>query len=147
MLMHAQHQQPMPMQFQLGLHLGGDFNQQQHIARVSYDTHEEDEHGGHHGRGLGGSALLGRKHAPDRRPLRFWQPFNGACTAGTACCCMDDASAAICIGRAALATLSLVHFAGPPAVCVWEQHLCCLACGGQQSSAQQSAVLEVSTLC
>lgn len=22
------------------------------------------------------SALLGRKHAADRRPLRFWQPFN-----------------------------------------------------------------------
>jgi hypothetical protein len=78
--MHAHHQQPMAMQYPVGLHLGGDYaHHQQHAAagRVSYDTHEEEEHGGHHGRGIGGSALLGRKHAPDRRPLRFWQPFNG----------------------------------------------------------------------
>lgn len=82
MLMHAQQQQQsMAMQFPLGLHLGGEYPHAQHHAaagRVSYDTHEEDEHGGHNGRGIGGSALLGRKHAPDRRPLRFWQPFNGA---------------------------------------------------------------------
>jgi hypothetical protein len=54
--------------------------QQQHDGRISYDAsdaqmmqqmypHQFNQHSMP-------SALLGRKHAPDRRPLRFWQPFN-----------------------------------------------------------------------
>eukprot|EP00879_Flechtneria_rotunda_P027370 GHRR01029318.1.p1 GENE.GHRR01029318.1~~GHRR01029318.1.p1 ORF type:complete len:284 (+),score=86.41 GHRR01029318.1:344-1195(+) len=47
-------------------------------ARVSYDAHQDDLGTTPTGQpiNIGGSALLGRKHAPDRRPLRFWQPFN-----------------------------------------------------------------------
>lgn len=48
------------------------------LGRISYDT--DDREMSHQqmngGSRSGGSALLGRKHAPDRRPLRFWQPFN-----------------------------------------------------------------------
>jgi hypothetical protein len=53
--------------------------QQQLDGRISYDGsdtqmmamfgHQFNQHSVP-------SALLGRKHAPDRRPLRFWQPFN-----------------------------------------------------------------------
>ncbi len=39
--------------------------------QLSYDT--EDVGGDMHG------GRIGRKHANDRRPLRFWQPFNGEC--------------------------------------------------------------------
>jgi hypothetical protein len=63
-----------------GMAFGDPTMQQQHDGRISYDAsdaqmmqqmypHQFNQHSMP-------SALLGRKHAPDRRPLRFWQPFN-----------------------------------------------------------------------
>lgn len=73
------------LQMHMGLALAADpMLQQQHnnaeAGRISYDTNEDmGQQLGHyqHSSSGGSSALLGRKHAPDRRPLRFWQPFNG----------------------------------------------------------------------
>lgn len=51
--------------------------QQQHDGRLSYDAADMQAMYGHQfNQHSMPSALLGRKHAPDRRPLRFWQPFN-----------------------------------------------------------------------
>jgi hypothetical protein len=47
----------------------------QQQGRISYDAAAGSEGGMFNELGVP-SALLGRKHAPDRRPLRFWQPFN-----------------------------------------------------------------------
>ena len=41
------------------------------VAPISYDTAPKDSSQGH-----GQGPLAGRKHSADRRPLRFWQPFN-----------------------------------------------------------------------
>lgn len=56
--------------------------QQHHDGRISYDAADAHmmqqamfQHHQFHQHSMP-SALLGRKHAPDRRPLRFWQPFN-----------------------------------------------------------------------
>lgn len=49
----------------------------QHDGRISYDDADMQAMYGHQfNQHSMPSALLGRKHAPDRRPLRFWQPFN-----------------------------------------------------------------------
>lgn len=50
--------------------------QQAEVGRVSYDTDDNNAEQQHGTGAYRSSALLGRKHAPDRRPLRFWQPFN-----------------------------------------------------------------------
>jgi hypothetical protein len=39
------------------------------VAPISYDTAPKDS-------SQGQGPLAGRKHSADRRPLRFWQPFN-----------------------------------------------------------------------
>lgn len=49
--------------------------QQGELGRISYDT-DDNTAAQQNGGAYRGSALLGRKHATDRRPLRFWQPFN-----------------------------------------------------------------------
>lgn len=55
----------------------------QHDGRISYDATDamalaqaQAMYGHQFAQHNMPSALLGRKHAPDRRPLRFWQPFN-----------------------------------------------------------------------
>jgi len=77
----ALQQQQLMQHQQLGLALADPsvLLQQQ---RLSYDAMQDElTHAhmyGHTGTNgiANNSALLGRKHGPDRRPLRFWQPFN-----------------------------------------------------------------------
>eukprot|EP00775_Hariotina_reticulata_P010131 gene10131-10289_t len=77
----ALQQQQLMQHQQLGLALADPGVLMQH-QRLSYDAMQDElAHAhlfGHVGaNGLANnSGLLGRKHNPDRRPLRFWQPFN-----------------------------------------------------------------------
>lgn len=72
--------QPKLYEMPVGLAFVDPSMQQQLDGRISYDAADaammQQMYGHQFNQHSMPSALLGRKHAPDRRPLRFWQPFN-----------------------------------------------------------------------
>lgn len=79
----AMNMQPRLYDMPMGLAYVDPSMQQQHDGRISYDAtdpqamlHAQAMYNHQFAQHSMPSALLGRKHAPDRRPLRFWQPFN-----------------------------------------------------------------------